>query len=205
MSGFGQHVVVNLRGASGNTLYWVLLLVWCGASGKTLYWVLLLVYVGPREHITGYCCWLMWASILASGNTLYWVLFFAMLHLGQHTLLGIVVGSWGASDNTLYWVLLWVMQGFGQHTLLGIIRSDVGHLHQWVQNNPFFNSRKVEVSVFVHVIPLKLLKWISPHKQNHMALLSWFPINLYKCATIQQISYSKTSPSPKRPEDGCAS
>jgi hypothetical protein len=32
--------------ASGNTLWWVLLLVWCGASGKTLYWVLLLVYVG---------------------------------------------------------------------------------------------------------------------------------------------------------------
>jgi hypothetical protein len=38
-------------------------------------------------------------------------------------------------DNTLYLVLLWVMRGFGQHTLLGIIRSDVGHLHQWVKNN----------------------------------------------------------------------
>jgi hypothetical protein len=28
----------------------------------------------------------------ASGNTLYWVLLLAMLHLGQHTLLAIVVG-----------------------------------------------------------------------------------------------------------------
>jgi hypothetical protein len=29
------------------------------------------------------------------------------------------------------------MQGFLQHTLLGIIKSDVGRLHQSVQNNPF--------------------------------------------------------------------
>jgi hypothetical protein len=29
----------------------------CGASGKTLYWVLLLVNVGPwATHFTGYCC-----------------------------------------------------------------------------------------------------------------------------------------------------
>jgi hypothetical protein len=45
-----------------------------------------------------------------------------------------------ASDNTLYWVLLWDMRGFGRHTLLGIIRSDVGCLHQWVQNNIFLNN-----------------------------------------------------------------
>jgi hypothetical protein len=49
MCGFGQHnllgIVVGLRGASGNTLYWVLLLV----------------YVGPRAtHFTGYCCWFTW-------------------------------------------------------------------------------------------------------------------------------------------------
>jgi hypothetical protein len=112
-------VVVNLRGASGKTVYRVLLLV---------------LDVGPWvRHFIGCCCWFMWG-------------------LGQHTLLGIVVGYVaplathvtgycfgvrGASDNTLYWVLLWVMRGFGQHTLLVIIRSDVGRLHQWVQNNPF--------------------------------------------------------------------
>jgi hypothetical protein len=104
-----------------------------------------------------------------------------MLRLWQHTLLAIVVGLRGASDNTLCWVLLWVMRGFGQHTLLGIIRSDVGCLPQWVQNNPLkkiIYSRKVEVSVSVS--PPKLLKRISPHKQNHMALL-------YKRATIRQI------------------
>jgi hypothetical protein len=95
---------------------------------ETLYWVLLLVYVGPQA-------------------TLYWVLLLVMLRL---TLLAIVVGLCGASDNTLYWVLLWLMQGFGQHTLLGITKSDVGRLHQWVQNNIFLNiSRKVEVSVSV--------------------------------------------------------
>jgi hypothetical protein len=66
--------------ASGNTLYWVLLLVYVGASGDTLYWVLLwvylglhlvllLVYEGPRDkHLTGYCCGLCEAS----GNTPYW-------------------------------------------------------------------------------------------------------------------------------------
>jgi hypothetical protein len=143
------------------------------------------------QHFTGYCCWFMWTS----GNTLYLVMLLVMLHLGQHTSLAIVVGLRGASDNALYYVLLWAMRGFGQHTLLGIIRSDVGRLHQWVQNNPFNNnSRKVEVSVSVS--PPKLLKRI-PHKQNHMALLSCFPINLYKRATIRQISYSQTCTFPQ--------
>jgi hypothetical protein len=33
----------------------------CGASGDTLQWVLLLVYVGPQAtHFTGYYCWFMW-------------------------------------------------------------------------------------------------------------------------------------------------
>jgi hypothetical protein len=54
-----------------------------------------------------------------------------MWGLGQHTLLGIVVGLW-ASGNTLYWVLLWFMclgqyftgyccwfMHLGKHTLLG--------------------------------------------------------------------------------------
>jgi hypothetical protein len=44
-------VVVNLRGASGNTLYWVLrqhtllgiVVGLCGASGNILYWVLRVV------------------------------------------------------------------------------------------------------------------------------------------------------------------
>jgi hypothetical protein len=62
--------VVGLCGASGNTLYWVLLLVYVGPratrtllgvvdwftwdSGNAHYWVLLLVYVGPwATHFTG--------------------------------------------------------------------------------------------------------------------------------------------------------
>jgi hypothetical protein len=61
----------------------------------TLYWVLLLVYVGPRAtHFTGIV-----DLCAASSNTLMGivvglcgVLLFAMLHLGQHTLLSIVVG-----------------------------------------------------------------------------------------------------------------
>jgi hypothetical protein len=60
----------------GNTLYWVLLLVYvgyscwlCCASGNRRYWLLLLVYEGPRTtHFTGYCCGLCEVS----GNTLYW-------------------------------------------------------------------------------------------------------------------------------------
>jgi hypothetical protein len=61
--------------------------------------------------------------------------------------------------------LLRVMWRFGQHALLGIICiwSDVGRLHQWVQNNIF-----PKIIVSVSVSP-KLLKRISLHKQNHMA------------------------------------
>jgi hypothetical protein len=44
--GLGQHTLLGIVGL-------------CGASGNTLYWVLLLVDVG-------YCCWLC----CASGNTL---------------------------------------------------------------------------------------------------------------------------------------
>jgi drug/metabolite transporter (DMT)-like permease len=61
----------------------------------TLYWVLPLVYVGPQatHPYSGYC-WLMW-------------------RLGQHTLLGIVVGLCG--------VLLLAMLRLGQQSLLGIV------------------------------------------------------------------------------------
>jgi hypothetical protein len=97
--------------------------------------------------------------------------------------------------------LLWVMRSFGQHTLLGIIRSDVGRLHQWVQNNPFWsNSRKVDVSVSVS--PPKLLKRISPHKQNHMTL---FPVSQLNSTNMPQSDKShihKLAPFPNRPEDG---
>jgi hypothetical protein len=51
--------------------------------------------------------------------------------------------------------------------------------------------------VSVSVSPPKLLNRISPHKQNHMAPLSCFPINLYKRATIRQISYSQTCTFPQ--------
>jgi hypothetical protein len=90
MWGHGQHTLLGI------------VVGLCGASGNTLYWVLLLVYMGPRAtHITGYCCWFMWGlgqhTLLnivvdlcgASGNTLYfcWVI----QSFGQHTLLGIIV------------------------------------------------------------------------------------------------------------------
>jgi hypothetical protein len=67
----------------------------CGASGKhtSLGIVVgLLKYVGPQAaHFTGYCCWLMWG-------------------LGQHTLLGIVVGfMWGLGQHTLLGIVVWFM------------------------------------------------------------------------------------------------
>jgi hypothetical protein len=76
----------------------------------------------------------------------------------------------------------------------------VGRHHQCVQNNPFLsNSRKVEVSDSVS--PPKLLKRISPHKQNHMALLSCFPI-IPASSSVPQSDKShihKLAPSPKPP------
>jgi hypothetical protein len=118
MWGLGQHILLGIvvglcvcvcvgRG-SGDTLHWVLLLVYVPLS--TLYWVLLLVYVGPRAtHFTGYYegprttlylgivvgCLHQWVVSLrgALGNILCWVLLLAYVGgLGQHTLLGIVVG-----------------------------------------------------------------------------------------------------------------
>jgi hypothetical protein len=165
--------------------------------------------LGQHMRITGYCCWLCCASgntlyctLLgiavglcgASGNTLYWVLLLVMLRLGQHTLLAIVVGLWGASDNTLYWVLLWVMRGFGHHTVVGIIRSDVGRLHQWVQNNSFLNkSRKVGFRISSEIAEANI-----PHKHNHIAL---FPCLLILTSTnVSQSDKShihKLAPSPK--------
>jgi hypothetical protein len=66
-----------------------------------------------------------------------------MWHLGQHTLLGIVVGLCGVllvlvyegpltTHFTGYCCGLCEVSG---NTLLGIIRADVGRLHEWVQNN----------------------------------------------------------------------
>jgi hypothetical protein len=82
-----------------------------------------------------------------------------MWDLGQHTLLGIVVG-YARFWATHYWTSLGLMWG-------AFING--------FNNSPFKknNSRKVEVSVSVS--PPKLLKRISPHKQNHMALLFLFP------------------------------
>jgi hypothetical protein len=151
---------------------------------------LLLVVLRLRQHTLLAIVVGLWG---ASDNTLYWVLLLVMLRLRQHTLLAMVVGLWGASDNTLYWVLLLAMRGFGQHILLGII---VGLMWGAFINGFIIilflnNSRKVEVSISVS--PPKLLKQISPH----MALLSCFPINLFKRTTIRQISYSQTCTFPQ--------
>jgi hypothetical protein len=105
MWGLGQDtllgIVVGLCGAYGRHISLGIVVGLCGASGNTVHWVLLLVYVGPRAtHLTGYC-WFMW-------------------HLGQHILLGIVVGLGLCGvlllvmlrlGNTHYWLLLLVYEG----------------------------------------------------------------------------------------------
>jgi hypothetical protein len=140
------------------------------------------------KYFTGYCCWFM-------------------RDLGQHTLLAIVVGLWRTSDKTLYWVLLWVMRGFGQHTLLGIIRSDVGHLHQWVQNNPFFILVLVEKSKCR--FPYILRNGWSEYPLTNKITWHCFPVSqpLQTWQTCHNptnlISYSQTCTfPPSRPEDG---
>jgi hypothetical protein len=94
----------------------------CGASGNTLYWVLLLVYVGAwATHFTGYCCWFTWGlgqhTLLgivvglhgALGNTLYWVLL--LVYMGPRATHFIVDGLCEVSDNTLHWASLFVCYG----------------------------------------------------------------------------------------------
>jgi hypothetical protein len=50
-------------------IIWGIVVGLCCASGNTLCWLLLLVYEGPRTtHFTGYCCGLCEPS----GNTRYW-------------------------------------------------------------------------------------------------------------------------------------
>jgi hypothetical protein len=114
-------VVVNLRGALGNTLYWVLLLVWCEASGKTHYWVLLLVYVGPRAT-------LYWVLVYVPRATLYWVLLWFMWGLRQHTLLGIIVDYVPPRATHFTGYCCRFMRGLGQHILLGVV---VGYARFW--------------------------------------------------------------------------
>jgi hypothetical protein len=118
-------VVVNLRGASGNTPYWVLLLVYvgycfwlCCASSNTLYW-LLLVYEGHRTtHFTGYCYGL-WE---VSGSTHYW----ASLGL-----------MWGAffrncfSEYPLTNKITWHCFPVSQLTSTNVPQSDKSHIHKF--------------------------------------------------------------------------
>jgi hypothetical protein len=75
MWGLGQHtlldIVAGLRGASGNTRYWVLLLGYVGPRATHFYWILLMVYVGLLAiHfiVVGLC--------EDSDNTLYWASLF---------------------------------------------------------------------------------------------------------------------------------
>jgi hypothetical protein len=64
------------------------------------------------------------STIEASGNALHWVL----LCLGQHTLLGIVVGFCGASGNTLLLILGFVNQHVPRSTPYWVLRLvHVGH------------------------------------------------------------------------------
>jgi hypothetical protein len=74
MRGLKQHtmgIVVGLCRVSGNTLYWVLLLVHVGPRATNFTGYCFLVYVGLGQHtllgiVVGLCG--------VSGNTLYWVL-----------------------------------------------------------------------------------------------------------------------------------
>jgi hypothetical protein len=170
-----------------------------GASGKRVYWVLLLVYVVPwATHFTGYCCWSM-----CLGNTL----------------LGIAVGFCETSGNTPYWVLFSpsCSKNAGELfiTFLGFYRAPWREFTDAMGRWGPLNQKACIVVGYVAPLATHFtgycrglcevlgntlywasigLMWkrISPHKQNHMALLSCFPINLYKHATIRQISYSQT-------------
>jgi hypothetical protein len=74
---------------------------WCWASGNKLYWVLLLTYVGPRatsgrqlrtcqRNVAGVCSLLClhWSDV--GPQAIYCVLLLVYVELGQHTLLGII-------------------------------------------------------------------------------------------------------------------
>jgi hypothetical protein len=71
--GLGQHMLLGI------------VVGLCGASGNALYWILLLVYVGPRAtHFTGYCCWFTWGL---GQHTLLDIVDGSCGGLLQHTLL----------------------------------------------------------------------------------------------------------------------
>jgi hypothetical protein len=137
----------------------------CGVSGNTLYWVLLLVHVGSRAtHFTVYCCWFMWGlgqhTLLgivfwftwASGNTHYWVLL--LVYVGPR-----------ATHFTGY--CCWLTWGLGQHTFLDLM---------WDFSNGFkiifFDEVEVSISVFP---PKPLIKQITPSQTKSYATPSLFP------------------------------
>jgi hypothetical protein len=118
---------------------------------------------------------------------------------------------WGLGQDSLLGIVFGLCGGLGQHTLLGIfvglcasgntlLGIAVGLCGTYINGFKIilFLNIIVEMSeVSVSVSPPKLLKRISAHKQNHMALLPCFPINLNKRATIRQISYSQTCTFPQ--------
>jgi hypothetical protein len=115
-------VVVSLRGASGNTLYWVLLLAYAGPRGTHLTGYCCWFDVGLRAtHFNGYRFWFMSGPRQHTFNTGYCCLFMC---LGQRfTGYCNAVGLCGASGNTpmLRILLVYVAPRIGQHTLLGIV------------------------------------------------------------------------------------
>jgi hypothetical protein len=91
----------------------------CGASGNTLYWVLLFGLRGPRAtHFTVYCCW-VYVGPRATHFTVYCCLIY--MGLGQQTLLGIVVGYVGHRATHFTRYCCWLTWGLGQHTLMGLM------------------------------------------------------------------------------------
>jgi hypothetical protein len=160
----GQHtllgIVVGLCGGLRRHTSLGIVVGLCEASGNTLNWVLL-VYVAPRAtHFTGYC-WFMWGTVV--GYVAPWATHFTayccwfMRGLGQHTLLGIVVGY--ARVRATHFT--------GHHYY---IRSDVGRLYQWVQNNLLFFKIIVEKSK----CRFPYTEANIPSQKNHMSLLPGF-------------------------------
>jgi hypothetical protein len=129
-------VVISLRGASGNTLYWVLLLMWglgqhtslgivvglCGASGNSLLILGIVVSLCALGNtLLGFAVGLCGAS----GNTpIHMVLLVYVASRATHFTGYCCWFIWGAllhlgQHTSLYWVMLLVLRGLGQHTLLG--------------------------------------------------------------------------------------
>jgi hypothetical protein len=137
-------------------------LIW-GLGQDTLLGIVVGLCGGLRRHTS---VGIVVSLCGASGNTLYWILLLVYVGASGDTLHWVLfVGLCGASGNTLYWVLLLVIQGFSRTHIMGTIRSDVGCLYQWVQNNLFF-----KIIVKKSKCRFPYTESNTPSQKNHMSL-----------------------------------